>query len=138
MEQVGGLYDRCVIGGGDSAFLAALFGLDRPCGHRPLDEDIARWAGRLRSTRARAGYVAGTVCHLYHGNMSKRRYAQRHLVLAEHAYDPRRDVYPLGAALEWATLKPGLHRAVREYFAGRREDEPWADESGGRKLHLPG
>ena len=123
------LYERAVLGGGDFILLNAIFGRDQPWGYDPLDEDIAAWAGRLRETGPRVGYVAGTVCHLFHGNISNRRYFDRHLILSEHRYEPRTDVYDINNVLEWATIKPSLHEAVRAYFLGREEDEERVDET---------
>ncbi len=126
------LYERSILGGGDYILLNAIFDRDQPWGHGPLDEDVAIWKKRVRDTSPRVGYIAGTICHLFHGNMANRRYMDRHLILQKHNYRPTSDIVVIDNVWEWATHKPDLHGAVRDYFLGRKEDEEWVDETKSR------
>ena len=49
--------------------------------------------------------------------------AQRRIrVRSGHGFDPERDIaIDEHGSLRWSSDKPALHRAVREYFEGRRE-----------------
>lgn len=132
------LYDRAILGGGDFILLHALFNREHTWDYDPLDQDIAPWRSRLRETNPRVGYVAGTICHLFHGNLGCRRYANRHTVLTEHNYKPQNDIYLIHNTWEWATHKPALHAAVRCYFRERHEDEEWREGPDGSDVFLLG
>jgi len=124
-----GLYDACVVGGGDQAIGYALFGdfgaAVRPIHMNPLQEaHYLRWAEPLyREVRGNVGYVEGRMGALWHGEAKDRRYIERHRGLAPFGFDPERDLArgPEGA-WRWATEKPEMHRYVAEYFASRNED----------------
>lgn len=124
-----GLYDRCILGGGDYVFFNALVGRDKPWGHPPLDRDVRAWQQKIVEDKISFSYLDCEVRHLYHGNLSKRRYQDRHRILIDYDYHPRRDVYQLDQVLEWATIKPCLHQQVADYFVGREEDAPWVNET---------
>ncbi|MFO1198801.1 MAG: hypothetical protein U1E86_17705 [Burkholderiaceae bacterium] len=137
------LFDRCVIGGGDSAYTMSAVG------------QFERLAARHRYTRAQRDFLAplaarladevgtridavpGRLFHLWHGELEHRRYGSRYDVLRDFAFDPAR-----GLALDrdgvwsWSDVAPGLPQAVRAYFAGRLEDgvpaEPAAEVAGRR------
>jgi hypothetical protein len=126
-----GLYDRAIVGGGDSAAVAAFLDdaegfLDgvSPDRHGFLGEAYRQWAGRAAAAvGGRIGCVPGRALHLWHGELDRRAYASRYRVLAAHGFDAEVDLR-LGSqgAWQWATDKPKLHRAVAEYFRARRED----------------
>lgn len=82
------------------------------------------WAQRLYAdVRGQVGYVPGMALHLWHGEPEKRRYGARHEILRRHGFDPTQDLQLGRAGLwEWASDKPLLHQAVREYFDARQED----------------
>jgi hypothetical protein len=123
-----GLYARNIVGGGDQTFAHALFGLaDRQAEKettRAVFTHARHWqTGVRRETRGHVGLVPGDVVHLYHGSLDKRGYATRRRILLDSDYDPARDVREgANGLLEWATDKPALHAAVRDYFASRCED----------------
>jgi hypothetical protein len=124
-----GLYALNIVGGGDQVFVDGVFG------HRNggwcrrsaprLVADWRRWQHRVYAdVRGCVGCVSGDVIHLHHGARPNRRYAERTRILQDHDFDPMHDVR-IGdnGLLEWASDKPDLHRALRDYFTGRREDE---------------
>jgi hypothetical protein len=124
-----GLYDRCVIGGGDSALLGAAYGVHEVIAEcwrmSPAQSDhYSRWAAGFHSdVKGQVSVLAGEIHHLWHGNLENRRYGRRHLDLEPHHFDPYLDIR-LGAdaAWRWASDKPGLHTLLREYFQSRHED----------------
>lgn len=129
LERIGGFYDRSILGSGDYIMLNAIFDRSGGFGHSPFDDDIAVWQEKVRESKPRVGYIAATICHLFHGNISKRRYVDRHLILAGNDYHPKNDIVMENYVWRWATSKPALHAAVSDYFLGRKEDENWIDES---------
>ena len=124
-----GLYDACIVGGGDQALVCGAWGdIDRVVGPMRMNEhqehDYRRWAEPFsRAVGGRVGFVPGRVGLLWHGELANRRFIERHKNLAPYAFDPPRDIStgPQGA-LVWSSPKPEMHRYVREYFASRQED----------------
>ena len=59
---------------------------------------------------------------LWHGDIARRKYTERDRSLAD--FDPSSDI-AIGSTgcWQWNSDKPTMHRAVREYFQSRREDD---------------
>jgi hypothetical protein len=117
-RQIGRLFDRCIIGGGDAAFACSLIrdftpsylGIYRSA----LEEQARVLAG------ARTSYVPGTLIHYHHGDLNRRDYLNRFAILEQAGYDPFGDI----SYAENGTLKlsnPGLEKAILEYFYSREE-----------------
>jgi hypothetical protein len=133
-----GLYDRCIVGGGDTAFICAAYGCPDVVEQLHLMNDWQKaryraWAEPLsREVAGRVGLVRGEVHHLWHGELTDRGAAARHRGLREHDYDPDADVRADDdGPLRWASVKPSLHEYVRSYSASRREDGRVASEMAG-------
>jgi hypothetical protein len=132
-----GLYDACIAGSGDHMMAHAFCGdwasacVSRIIGtanhHRRYFADWCR--AIYPRVRARVGFVAGSVLHLWHGEVGDRRYVDRNQELAEFGFDPATDVrVGQDGCWEWANRKPALHRWAAAYFGRRRED---GDNTGG-------
>lgn len=124
-----GLFDSCVIGGGDSAIACAAFGA--PDAAIALHGMTAPQVRRYRAWAApfsdavggRVTAATGSIAHLWHGRMTDRQPQSRHAVLVRHEFDPYTDVrVNAHGAWEWCSDKPALHLELKAYFAGRRED----------------
>jgi hypothetical protein len=123
-----GLYDACILGGGDKAMMSAALGRfeyvvsldlnERQMAHylawaRPFHADVA----------ARIGTVDATVYHLWHGELRYRQHRHRHRLFREFGFDPYADVaLDAGEVWQWSSAKPEMHAFFRSYFASRRED----------------
>ena len=120
------LYDRGILGGGDTAFAQACL---------PEDSNARQWASwsivprlhehygayRDRFAPIAVGHVPGRCTFLAHGAYSDRGFSARYRALA--GYDPVADVAVASSGcLEWSTAKPELHAGVRGYFESRAED----------------
>jgi hypothetical protein len=132
------LYQHCIIGGGDHVMAKVFTDLRSDPDQRSIGKfdtitiqrmntdmrrHIDQWAQSIRGDW-RVGYVGDVSAYLLsHGQESKRRYAARHLQLAD--YDPECDIRlaPSGC-WRWSTSKPELHKAVADYFRSRMEDTP--------------
>jgi len=135
VEKVG-LYQHCIVGGGDTAFAFAALGvadggarssriLKRPSFMRhagnAMNDHYLSWAGRFhRATEGRCGYVDQRVFTLSHGTKVNRNYRSRHQILE--GFDPEREV-AVGTCGAFVWTEAGRPRAekVRKYFLGRRE-----------------
>jgi hypothetical protein len=124
-----GFYDACIIGSGDRAMTAAVYRcydavMDL---HNMNDRQRARylaWAEPFHeAVGAAAGWMDGTIYHLWHGDMRDRRGRERHGILTRFAFNPFEDIaLDDSGCWRWNTDKPQMHASVREYFASRRED----------------
>ncbi len=124
-----GLYDACIIGGGDKAFALACFGLSEAlAAHRPMTGShfahYRRWAQSLADAAAGApSFIACDLFHLWHGAYADRHYDARHLALARSGFDPERHL-KVASNGSWAwTHAAGyaIRGLVKDYFASRRE-----------------
>lgn len=122
-----GLYDACIMGGGDLALASAVHGrfdvATRTMNGRQA-EHYLRWARPWHAMLSgQAGVLDGTVLHLWHGDVGNRRYRERHDGLRHHDFDPFADIaLDDNGAWRWNSDKPAMHEYVRAYFAARRED----------------
>lgn len=125
-----GLFDRCIIGGGDSAMLHAAAGdPERVCElhwMNPRQADCYRsWAsGFHASVQGGIGCLDGALLHLWHGALAARQPRERHAHLRRYEFDPVADLRAGPSdPWKWATDKPDLHAYLREYFLSRAEDD---------------
>ena len=79
------------------------------------------WARRFfRSAGEAAGYVEGTIEALVHGSCERRRYGDRHEILA--GFDPEREVVAAeGGAFAWTEAGEPRREPVRLYFLDRED-----------------
>jgi len=134
LDEIGLLYDRCVIGGGDAAFLCALTGeVDALIAMQGMGAPQARhyreYAQKVYDPeRPRIGHMPGIIDHLWHGALENRTGRERYYALARAGFDPCEDLEAgANGAWYWKSDKPELHAFVRDYFARRAEDEGLRD-----------
>jgi hypothetical protein len=125
-QTMGGLIDYSILGSGDHHMALGLI-TKVECSHpkniHPNYRKLLReFEQRVRTLRL--GYIDGNIVHYWHGDLKLRRYKERWQILTEHEYDPNADVYrdPVGLyQLTDSGLR--LHNELRDYFAGRLEDD---------------
>lgn len=130
-----GLYDRNIVGGGVKLLahavtdqIEAVIAQDRMT--RAHADDYRRWAKNFRQAVPRLGCIDGDIFHLWHGDLVKRRYSARFHILNSSNYDPSTDIaLDAEGCWKWNSMKPELHRLVREYFEQRDEDGEQPDVS---------
>ena len=124
-----GIYDACILGTADRVMAAAALGRF-DYGREAILMNGRQWQHyRLwsdpffKSVQGRVGYVEGRAFHLWHGELSDRRYHERHEGLGRYNFDPFADVaLDAGGPWRWNSDKPAMHNYVRDYFAQRDED----------------
>jgi len=98
LDEIGLLYDHCVIGGGDAAFLCALTGeVDALIAMQGMGAPQARryreYAQKVYDPeRRRIGYLPGIIDHLWHGALENRTGRERYYALARAGFDPCEDL----------------------------------------------
>lgn len=123
------LYDRSILGGGDTAILAAAFNcpdaaMDRHAMNPAQRDAYSSWADPFaRAVNSSVAHLPGRISHLWHGDLGDRHASARHITLARLGFDPRRDIsINAHGAWNWSTDFPALHNHARDYLASRRED----------------
>ncbi len=133
LAAAGGLYDRFIIGSGDLAMTAAMYGMtDTSEARWWFDEHCTRaqtlhllsWAREFHNAvKGSVSYVPGAAFHLWHGNRMNRKYDSRHRVLKDNDFDPIADLtLNTDDCWTWKSDKPDLHSRVARYFEDRNED----------------
>jgi hypothetical protein len=127
--QEHGFYDACIIGSGNIAILAAALGVfDQFAEALEMNtrraEHYVKWAGPFsEKVGGRVGYIAGSVFHLWHGDLRDRKHLARHRPFAQFDFDPYTDIAldPNGC-WRWNSDKSEMQAFVSQYFESRRED----------------
>lgn len=128
-NQLGGLIDWSILGGGDMFMAYALVGaLDERNMPKSLGpagvERLYQWQERAEKyVRRNVGYVEGMVLHYWHGKKANRRYNDRGQILVDADFCPNKDLWKDWQGLY--QLNPEnykLRDGIRRYFSGRDED----------------
>jgi hypothetical protein len=136
LDRIGGLYDRCLLGGGDDYLKASLLGegtkIYKNSGLSAIGQDrrfeigVARFYGdfkavfQKRCRGSRIGFVEGTIIHHYHGGLAARGYLSRYECAAHAGFDGERDVI-YGGDGTIRLLNESLAESISEYFPSRWE-----------------
>lgn len=126
-----GLFDKAIIGGGDTHNVYGLFQQKRYYRGGYADtpsfrEEVEKWASPQREmwTGKTLPVISNQLIHLFHGSQKNRNYASRHDILTKNLFDPQKDIRINEDGIwEWATGKFRMHKAVAEHFEKRKEDE---------------
>ncbi len=137
LENIGYLYEKSILGGGDSLIFFAVIKNVFPerfidyfpkYSERNLSErskkDYLIWAEKLSSIiNDKVGFVDIEILSLWHGDLKNRKYQERNKILIENQFDPDNDVKKdENGCLKWTSDKKKLHSEIREYFISRNED----------------
>ena len=127
-EQMGGLYDRGIAGGGDMLLMFAAYGSYVAFYMHQFTPEMAtdarRWGEQVFSVvEGRIGHVEFDIAHLWHGDVQHRQYQTRYRPLRELRYDPRVHIDKDSAGmLHWSTqASASMITAMRSYIFGRHE-----------------
>jgi hypothetical protein len=128
--QRGGFYDACIMGSGDRAMLCGALGLPEQAiqylrMNPQWEEHYVRWAEQhYESVGGEVRDIEGSLYHLWHGDLKKRQYQERHIRMEEYDFTPQEDLR-LEETLCWGwnSNKPEMHQFVEQYFTTRQEDE---------------
>ncbi len=124
-----GLYDACVIGGGDRAILCAALGeFDHGVNALQMTarqaEHYLTWARPFfAAVQGKVGYIEGRIFHIWHGDLRERNYVERLQRLKQFGFDPFTDIAIAdNGCWRWSSGEVEMHDYVRSYFDSRRED----------------
>ena len=129
LTNVGMLLDFAILGSADWHMAWALVGRVAESLDNRLTPQyqklVQEWAGRAATNIKRnVGYMPGSIFHSFHGQKSKRFYANRWQLLINTKFDPTRDIQRDYQGLwKLAGSKIALRDGIREYSRLRDEDE---------------
>ena len=119
-------YDAGIVGGADRILIASLIDrLEESFASRSLApahmRHLREWVDRAQTfLPMQCAFLAGSVYHLYHGQMSNRKYRLRHAILTECDFDPRVHVSKTAQGVwQWTDEADTLKARVFEYLRSR-------------------
>lgn len=121
-----GLYDRNIIGSGDTFIVDCLLDSWDIHGYaskfnRKMKVSMSRW--KIMQPKLSYDYIPVDIYHLYHGSLKNRRYMDRHEMISKYDYDPSNDIILKNNVYEWNSNKPEFHQDIIAYFENRSEDD---------------
>jgi hypothetical protein len=132
LDEMGGLYDKAVMGSADTYMARGLVGkvegirweLSRVAAVPAYNASVKSWqAQAFRVVEGDLGYVDSTLVHYWHGKKRDRMYYERNKVLIDTAFNPNVDlIYDTRGVLALSGDKPALRDGLRRYFRLRNED----------------
>lgn len=131
-ENVGGLFDMAIWGGGDWHMSHGLIekteGMMRKDLHRNYKKMVEQWYYRCHThIRRNVGVMEGAIFHSWHGKKAKRGYNSKHSLLARFGFDPlrhlKRDYQGLLQLHDDRSVAfPQIRDAMRRVATERSED----------------
>lgn len=126
--DLGGLYDKNIVGSGDTFLVDCYLNSWSIHGfaskfNKHMKDDMMGWCKLLQAKRPVVDYVPVDIAHLWHGSLKNRKYMDRHDIILDYDYNPKTDVVIRNDVLEWNSDKVGMHEDIRRYFYERQEDE---------------
>ena len=131
-EDVGGLLDIAIWGGGDwhasHALIEKTEGMMRNDLHRNYKKIVNQWYERCRThIRRNVGMMDGTIFHSWHGKKVGRGYNTKHALLAKFGFDPLRHLKKDSQGLyqlhdDRSTAFVQIRDMLRRIAAERNED----------------
>jgi len=126
-ERIGGLYDKGILGSGDSIIALSLINkvshtlnVDY---HEGYKESILEFQKKTKGLRL--GYVPGVIRHFFHGSKKNRKYTERWNILIQHAFTPLTHVKydTKGILVPTEEFPSDFENDILNYFKERNEDE---------------
>ncbi len=117
-DQMGGLYDKCIIGSGDQLLAESLankaFVRDLK---KSFKADLVQYQNRCK--RIKVGYLEGSLISYYHGLLADRKYFERWDVLRK--LDLEKHLQYTGSGVLTTTSEFPMGKQMIDYFIRRRE-----------------
>ena len=125
-ERIGGLYDKGVLGSGDSIIALSLV---NKCSYM-IKEDYSddynesMLEYQSNASKLRLGYTPGIIRHHYHGSKKNRKYTERWKILMNHKYSPIEHLTydDLGILIPTESFPQEFKDDIMNYFKERKED----------------
>jgi hypothetical protein len=126
-EKIGGLYDKGVLGSGDSimafSFINKCINMNNPNYSDGYNNSMLEFEKKAKTLRL--GYTPGVIRHYYHGSKKNRNYTERWQILIKHQFSPSLHLtYGVtGILIPTAEFSEEFKNDIMDYFKERKEDE---------------
>jgi hypothetical protein len=129
-EQMKGLYDMAIIGGGDSILVRSIIcnnfmNILKPYKDCSLEFKKSLYDFQNNCRNLKVGYIHGTLYHYYHGSFENRRYLDRWNIIIKNKYNPylflTKNEYGMYEATQFCS--ESFQNQIINYFKERNEDE---------------
>jgi hypothetical protein len=117
-NKIGGLFDRCIVGGGDNVMKAGILGHTTTLSMSAFRADMLKWGKRARTKKY--GIVPMDIIHHWHGDREKRQYTSRYRYI-EGLQPSHLEVDDRGI-LRFTAEGQHYSEKIKEYFASRVEE----------------
>jgi hypothetical protein len=127
IEKIG-FIDKSILGGADTLMAYAFYGLNWNSPLETFPSSFIKYTELWREkifneVKGSVFYTPGLISHLWHGDIKKRFYRERHSCFSKYDFDPELDlVLEPGGLLQWNTTKTDLKQYVKKYFELRTEE----------------
>lgn len=123
-----GIYDKNIIGSGDTMLVDCLLGSWKIHGYAEkfnnhMKSAVWGYANSLIELDPVVDHLPNHILHLYHGSIKNRQYMDRHSIIHKYDFDPYNDIKLVNNVYEWNSNKFDMHEEIRRYFYDRKEDE---------------
>ena len=126
-EKIGGIYDKGVLGSGDSimalSFINKCKNMINPNYSEDYNNSMLEYQEKAKTLRI--GYTPGVIRHHYHGSKKNRNYTERWKILMEHSYSPIKHLKynEVGILIPTEECQQKFLDEIMNYFRERKEDE---------------
>lgn len=126
-EKIDGLYDKGILGSGDSIMALSLINSVEKTLQMDYHEDYINSIIEFqkKSKKLRLGYTPGVIRHHYHGSKQNRKYTERWKILINNKYSPINDVTydSVGILIPTQNFNEDFKNEIMNYFQERKEDD---------------
>ena len=126
-EKINGLYDKGILGSGDSIIAMSLINKCISINNANYDKDYnnSMLDYQKIASKLRLGYTPGIIRHYYHGSKINRKYTERWKILMKYNFSPYIDImYDCsGIIIPTNSFSQEFKDEILNYFKERKEDE---------------
>ena len=126
-EKINGLYDKGILGSGDSIIAMSLINKCISINNANYDKDYnnSMLDYQKVASKLRLGYTPGIIRHYYHGSKINRKYTERWKILMKYNFSPYSHITydSSGIIIPTNSFSQEFKDEILNYFKERKEDE---------------
>ena len=126
-EKIGGIYDKGVLGSGDSIMALSFINKTGNMNNVNYSEDYnnSMLEFQKKAKTLRLGYTPGIIRHYFHGSKINRKYTERWQILIRQQYSPIQHLTydSFGILIPTEQFSEEFKNDILNYFKERKEDE---------------
>ena len=126
-EKIGGIYDKGVLGSGDSIMALSFINKTGNMNNVNYSEDYnnSMLEFQKKAKTLRLGYTPGIIRHYFHGSKINRQYTERWQILIRQQYSPIQHLTydSFGILIPTEQFSEEFKNDILKYFKERKEDE---------------